>query len=69
MELLLKALKLSVGRKVHNEVKKQRQDEQQRRVPIEIWTELMERIAGKHKEKISSGFSRVCFFFLFGCLL
>lgn len=56
---MLKALKLSVGRKVDNEVKKQRKYERQQRVPIQIWTELMERIAGKHKEKVSSAFSRV----------
>ncbi|XP_041926988.1 snRNA-activating protein complex subunit 2 [Alosa sapidissima] len=59
VESLLKSLKQSVAKKVFYQLKKQRKNEQEQMTPIQVWTELMERIAGSHEEKMSSAFSRM----------
>ncbi|XP_012677541.2 mucin-5AC [Clupea harengus] len=59
VESLLEPLKLTVARKVFHQAKKQLKNEREQRVPIQVWTELMERMAGNHEENISSAFTRM----------
>ncbi|KAL2079674.1 hypothetical protein ACEWY4_025418 [Coilia grayii] len=59
VESLVKTLKRSIARKVFYRVKYQLDKEHQQKVPIEVWVELMDRMAGSHEENISSAFSRM----------
>lgn len=56
---MIKTLKLNLSSRVFGHVKKLKREEQNAKVPIEIWGELAERMAGVQEETISSAFSQM----------
>ncbi|TSL34618.1 snRNA-activating protein complex subunit 2 [Bagarius yarrelli] len=56
---VIKFLKECVVKRVYLQVQKQRRAEQKTKVPIELWTELAQKMAGVHVETISSAFSQM----------
>lgn len=57
---MIKFLKQCVVKRVYLQVQKQRREEQKNKVPIELWAELAQEMAGNNVETISSAFSQVC---------
>ncbi|KAL6490623.1 hypothetical protein MHYP_G00009680 [Metynnis hypsauchen] len=56
---LIKYLRTRVVWRVHQQVQKQKGEEERTKAPIEIWAELAEKMAGIHEETISSAFSQM----------
>lgn len=46
-------------KRVYRQVQRQRRQEQKNKVPIELWAEQAQKIAGVHVDAISSAFSQV----------
>ncbi|XP_058251935.1 snRNA-activating protein complex subunit 2 [Hemibagrus wyckioides] len=56
---MIKFLKQCVVKRVYLQVQKQRREEQKNKVPIELWAELAQEMAGNNVETISSAFSQM----------
>lgn len=56
---MIKTLKKQVECRVYQQVQKQRQEKLKIKVPIEIWAELAQRMAGAHVETLTSVFFQV----------
>ncbi|KAK3546504.1 hypothetical protein QTP70_026360 [Hemibagrus guttatus] len=56
---VIKFLKRCVVKRVYLQVQKQRREEQKNKVPIELWAELAQKMAGNNVETISSAFSQM----------
>ncbi|GAA6088678.1 snRNA-activating protein complex subunit 2-like [Tachysurus ichikawai] len=55
----IKFLKRCVVKRVYRQVQRQRRQEQKNKVPIELWAEQAQKIAGVHVDAISSAFSQM----------
>uniref|UniRef100_A0AAY4AFV0 Uncharacterized protein n=1 Tax=Denticeps clupeoides TaxID=299321 RepID=A0AAY4AFV0_9TELE len=58
-ESFIKSLKMSVARQVFLQVHRQLREERQKKVPIQLWADLANRMAGRHEETISASFSQM----------
>ncbi|XP_030635071.1 snRNA-activating protein complex subunit 2 [Chanos chanos] len=59
IESFIKSLKNRVVQRVSLQVHKQKREERKAKVPIEVWAELAQRIAGSHGDSISAAFTQM----------
>ncbi|XP_026791845.3 snRNA-activating protein complex subunit 2 isoform X1 [Pangasianodon hypophthalmus] len=56
---MIKFLRRCVVQRVYLQVQKQRREEQNNKIPMELWAEVAQKMAGVHEETISSAFSQM----------